>query len=121
MSKINLTKIEELFKKFGHSLEEIERFREKFAQIFLQKVGFSLYQELNEEERKGLDQLLANKRTTFKDLADFLEKLNLKEKTKEVTQKTFDEMLGQLLEKMAMLATDKQYATIKQTLFLKPL
>jgi len=34
-----------------------------------------------------------------------------------VIQKTFEEMIEKVLERMAMLATDEQFVALKQTLF----
>ena len=115
--KINLAKIEKILGKVGYSDEEIGKFRNKFAEVFLQRVGGEIYQDLNKEEREKLDGLLSDKKTTFKDLVDYLKKLGLEDKAKEITQKTFEEMAMKVLERMAVLATDKQFATIKQTLF----
>lgn len=104
-------------KKVGYSQEAIEAFRKKFAEVFLQKTGAEIYKDLSEEQKEKLDQLMSNKTTTFKDLTDYLKTLGLEDKSKQVTQKTFEEMIEKVLERMAMLSTDEQFATLKQTLF----
>lgn len=116
--KLNLAKIEEVLKKVGYSDKAIEAFRKKFAEVFLQRTGEEIYQDLNKEQKEELDRLFADKKTTFKDLADYLKTLGLEDKTKQVTQKTFEEMIEKVFERMAILATDEQFATIKQALFV---
>jgi len=115
--KINLAKIEEVLKKVGYSDKAIEAFRKKFAEVFLQRIGGEIYKDLSQEQREELDRLFADKTATFKDLADYLKTLGLEDKSKQITQKTFKDMVEKVLERMAMLTTDEQYETFKQTLF----
>jgi ATP-dependent RNA circularization protein (DNA/RNA ligase family) len=115
--KINLAKIEEVLKKVGYSDKVIEAFRNKFARVFLQRVGEEIHQDLTQEQKEKLDKLVTNEKTTFKDLADYLKKLGFETKIKQITQKTFEEMIKEILKKMAVLATDEQYKILKQTLF----
>ena len=115
--KINLAKIEEVLKKVGYSDQAIKAFREKFVKIFLQKTGTKIYQDLNEKQKKELDKLMQDKKATFQDLLNYLEKQNLKDKSKKITQQVFAKMTEKVLEKMAVLGTDKEYEIIKQALF----
>lgn len=117
ITKIDLIKIEEILKKVGYSKEDVLDFRKKFIETFLLRVGEKMSEHLTKEQQEHLAEFSKNEKAVIGNVIDYLKSQGLEKEAKEIAQQAFDEMVKTVLERLAILASDEQFETMKKMFF----
>ncbi len=116
--KISYSQLEQILQKIGYPKNQLEKFRQKFAENFFFKVGRKLENKLSLDQQKKLSEMMKNKNTKIGDISEYLKTQDLKNDTKNIIQEVLDEILNYTLEQMIKHASPQEVIIINQTLKL---
>ncbi|GEM_PF-4180138 len=114
--KISYQKLEEIFKRIDYPKEKLDKFNKVFAQNFFAKLGNKTQNQLTEEQKQKLSELISNENSNVENISEYLKSLNLENELKKNVEQIINEMLNYALEQVVKYATPEEAIIINKVL-----